>query len=80
MICAQITPAVSGLEREFPGKVTAHNVDATTPEAREAIRALGFKSHGIVIRSIDGNALWKMADHTVRMDPVEQAIHELLGS
>ena len=74
-------PAVSGLEQEFPGKVTSHNVDATTPQAREAIRDLGFKSHGIVIRrSADGKALWKQADHTVQMESVKKAIHQILGT
>jgi hypothetical protein len=80
MICARVKPAVSGLEQGFPGKVTAHNVDATTPEAREAIRDLGFKSHGIVIRSVDGKALWTQADHTVQMESVKRAIHEILGT
>ena len=80
MICARVKPAVSGLEQEFPGKVAAHNVDATTPQAREAIQDLGFKSHGIVIRSTDGKALWKQADHTVQMESVKKAIHEILGT
>ena len=80
MICAQVKPAVSGLEQAFPGKVTAHNVDATTPEARTAIRELGFKSHGLVIRSADGKALWKQPDHTVQMRDVEGALHGILGS
>ena len=71
---------MSGLEQEFPGKVTAHNVDATTPQSREAIRNLGFKSHGIVIRSKDGTVLWKQPDHTVRMEDVKKAIREILGT
>ena len=80
MICASVKPAVSGLEQEFPGKVTSHNVDATTPEAREAIRDLGFKSHGIVIRSTDGKVLWKQPDHAVQMENVRKALHEILRS
>ena len=80
MICARVKPAVSGLERAFPGKVTALNVDATTPEAHKAIRGLGFKSHGLVIRSADGKVLWKQADHTVQMGDVEKGLHEILGT
>jgi len=80
MICAKVKPAVSGLEQEFPGKVTAHNVDATTSQSRGAIRDLGFKSHGIVIRTADGKVLWKQADHTVQMESVKKAIHEILGT
>jgi hypothetical protein len=80
MICARVKPAVSGLEQEFPGKVTAHNVDATTPQSREAIQSLGFKSHGIVIRSTDGKVLWKQPDHAVQMESVKKAIQEILRS
>ena len=80
MICARVKPAVSGLEQEFPGKVTARNVDATVPQSREAIRDLGFKSHGIVIRSTDGKVLWKEADHSVQMEDVRKAIREILGT
>ena len=80
MICAQLKPAVSGLEQEFSGKVTAQNVDAFTPEAQKAMRGLGFRSHGLVVRSPKGDVLWKQADHTVRMEDVEKALHEILGS
>ena len=80
MICARVKPAVSGLEQEFPGKVTAHNVDATTPQSRVAIRSLGFKSHGIVMRSPNGKVLWKQPDHAVQIDSVKKAIHEILRS
>lgn len=78
MVCQQLKPAVSGLEQAFPGKVTAYNVDVTTPEARPAIKDLGFKSHGLVIRSTDGMPLWKQADHTVNMIDVGEALHEIL--
>ena len=79
MICAKLKPAVSGLEQKFPGKVTARNVVAGDPEARAAVREMGFKSHGLVIRSADGTALWNQADHTVRMDEVEAALRDILG-
>ena len=78
MICARVKPAVSGLEREFPGKVTARNVDASTPEAREDIRELGFKSHGLVIRSAEGKVLFTQPDHTVRMESVVGALRDIL--
>jgi hypothetical protein len=48
---------VSGLNEEFPGKVKAENVDATTPEAAKAIKKLGFKNHGLVIRARNGKVL-----------------------
>ena len=73
-------PAVSGLKKDFPGKVTPHNIDATLPEARESIKALGFKSHGLVVRSTDGTVLWKQADHAVRIESVREALREILGT
>jgi hypothetical protein len=71
-------PAVSGLEKEFPGKVTARNVDVTEPGVRSEIQGLGFKSHGIVIRNTDGKVLWTQADHTVRIESVRAAIQTIL--
>jgi hypothetical protein len=80
MVCARVKPAVSGLKNDFPGKVTPHNIDATLPEARESIKALGFKSHGLVIRATDGTVLWKQADHTVRIESVREALRQILSS
>ena len=80
MVCQQLKPAVSGLEEDFPGKVTARNVDVTTPEARAEMKGLGFKSHGLVIRSTDGKTIWKQADHTVNMIDVSEALHQILDS
>jgi hypothetical protein len=78
MICAKLQPAVSGLEKEFPGQVKAKNVDATTPDAKKAIQELGFKSHGLVIRSADGKVLHKQPDHTVNLDDARKALAEIL--
>ncbi len=69
---------MSGLEQEFPGKVKAQNLDATIPENKIIVKELGFKSHGLVIRSADGKTLWKQPDHDVKMDDVRQAIQNLL--
>lgn len=79
MICARLKPAVSGLEQQFPGKVSARNVDASDPERTEEIQRLGFATHGLVIRSKDGATLFKQADHTVDMTVVQAAIRQILG-
>lgn len=71
-------PAVSGLETEFPGKVVAKNLDATTAEAKKEIKALGFKTHGLVIRSPKGDVLFKQPDHDVKMDEVRKELSLLL--
>jgi hypothetical protein len=75
-----LKPAVSGLEQDFPGKVTARNVDASEPEAREDVKNLGFISHGLVIRSTDGQVLWKEGDHTVRVEDAKEALRQILGT
>ena len=69
---------MSELEQQFPGRVTAQNVDATTPESEQAVQALGFANHGLVIRSADGKALWQQPDHEVKVDDARNALEELL--
>ena len=71
-------PAVSGLETEFPEKVVAENVDATTEESRRIVRDLGFRTHGLVIRSGDGTVLWRQADHEVAISDVRAELRRLL--
>jgi hypothetical protein len=70
---------VSGLEQEFPGKVSARTIEATDPERADEIRALGFATHGLVIRSKDGAVLFKQPDHTVDIPTVEGAIRQILA-
>jgi len=80
MICAKVKPAVSGFAQEFPGKVAAENVDATTPEGAAAVKELGFHSHGLVIRSTDGKVLWKQPDHTVKVEEAREELRHLTAS
>ncbi len=70
--------AVSVLEQEFPGQIHAQSVDATTPESKAAVQALGFGNHGLVIRSSTGKSLWSQPDHEVDMAQVRTALQELL--
>ena len=70
---------MSELEQTFPGRVNAHNVDATTPEAEQAVQALGFSNHGLVIRSPEGKALWTQPDHEVKVEDARVALEELLN-
>ena len=69
---------MSGLDQQFPGKLVAHNVDATTPESKRAVEDLGFGNHGLVIRTADGEVLWKQPDHEVDMDAARKALTQLL--
>ena len=78
MICAKAMPAVSGLEQEFPGRVKAANVDATTEEGQKAVKEMGWRSHGLVIRDAQGKAVFNQADHGVDMGAVRKALHDLL--
>ena len=70
---------MSGLEKEFAGKVKAENLDATTPDNEKIVKSLGFETHGLVIRSPDGKVLWKQPDHEVKMDDVRAELKRRLG-
>ena len=78
MVCARNMPAVSGLETDFPGRVTARNVNASLPDSAADVRALGFKNHGLVIHGPQGEVLWKQADHGVKVDDAREALRRLL--
>ena len=69
---------MSGLEKKFPGRVVAVNLDATTPDSKKEIKSLGFENHGLVIRSAKGDVLFKQADHKVDMDVVRKEVTLLL--
>jgi len=79
MVCQKLMPAVSGLEKEFPGKVKAANVDAFSPEGKQAVGELGFENHGLVIRDGGGKVLFKQADHSVDIEEVRRALREILS-
>ena len=69
---------MSGLEREYSGKVIGENLDATTAENEKVVKGLGFESHGIVIRSADGKVLWKEPDHNVKTDNVRRELGRIV--
>ena len=69
---------MSGLDKDYAGKVQGENLDATTEENAKVVKELGFKSHGLVIRSADGKVLWKQPDHEVKMDDVRKELDTLL--
>jgi hypothetical protein len=71
--------AVSGLENEFPGSVSAENVNAKEPESQKVIKAAGFKNHGLIIRNARKKIVWKQPDHSVKIDDVRAAIRKLLA-
>jgi hypothetical protein len=71
-----VKPAVSGLAEEYGGRVRGENVDATTAEAKQAVKDLGFSLHGIVVRGPDGTVLFKQADHTVEIEAVRENLSQ----
>jgi len=70
---------VSGFEQEFPGRVKTFNVDATTSTSQQAVRFLGFDSHGLVIHSSTDEVLWKQADHYVNVNDARKALSGLVS-
>ena len=69
---------MSGLDKEYSGKVRGQNLDATTPENKKIVKELGFENHGLVIRSGDGKVLWKQKDHEVKMEDVRKELDALV--
>ena len=70
---------MSGLPDEFGPRVRVSTVDHLAPGAPEQIRALGFDSHGLVLRRGD-RVVFKAADHRVRIEDVRAALRrELTG-
>lgn len=77
--CSQATSSVAALEKDFPGKVRAESLDINSPEVEKMVRMLGFKDHGLVIRSRRGAVLYKDAGHELKLDAVRQQIRDLLA-
>lgn len=77
--CSTAQAEVAGLEKEFPGKITVESLDASSPEAAEMTKRLGFKEHGLVIRSSRGAVLWKATDHKLEMDEVREQLKSQLA-
>lgn len=71
---------MSGLPSEFGPRVRVHLVEHLAPGAPEQVRALGFESHGLVIRRGD-RVVFRAADHRVRIEDVRAALRrELAGA
>ena len=77
--CSHAQSAVATLEQEFPGKIKVESLDANSPEAAEMTKRLGFKEHGLVIRSHRGAVLWKATDHKLQMDEVREQLKSHLA-
>ena len=71
---------MSGLEKDFPGRVKTQSLNAKEPESQKVIQAAGFKTHGLIIRDARHQIVWKQADHSVNMDEVKAEIRTLLAA
>jgi hypothetical protein len=74
-----VQTAVSGYEEEFGEGIRVAEVDATTPQAKIVVESLGFKNHGLVVHSGDGEVLFKQPDHEVNLDEVHAWVAQQLG-
>lgn len=77
--CSQAQTDVASLEQEFQGKVTVESLDANSPEAAEMTKRLGFKEHGLVIRSSRGAVLYKATDHKLKIDDVREQLQQQIA-
>lgn len=77
--CEQNKARVAELEKDFPGQVRVEHLDAKAPESARMVSMLGFKDHGIVIRSRRGAVLWKASSHNLKMEEVREQIKGLIA-
>lgn len=77
--CSDAQSGVAELEKDFEGKVTVESLDANSPEAAEMTKRLGFKEHGLVIRSARGAVLYKATDHKLEIDEVREQLKTQLA-
>lgn len=77
--CSQAQTDVASLEQEFQGKVTVESLDANSPEAAEMTKRLGFKEHGLVIRSARGAVLYKATDHKLDVNDVREQLKQQIA-
>jgi outer membrane murein-binding lipoprotein Lpp len=77
--CSDAQTGVAALEKDFEGKVTVESLDANSPEAAEMTKRLGFKEHGLVIRSARGAVLYKATDHKLEIDEVREQLKTQLA-
>lgn len=77
--CSQAQTDVASLEQDFPGKVTVESMDANSPEAAEMTKRLGFREHGLVIRSSRGAVLYKATDHKLKIEDVREKLQEQIA-
>jgi hypothetical protein len=71
-----VKPAVSGLEKEFPGRVEVQHISAEEPDAKADVKRLEFRSHGLVVRDARGAVLVKQADHGVDLEEVRTVLRQ----
>ena len=69
---------MSGFPSEFGPRVRVSTVEHLAPGAPEQVHALGFESHGLVIRRGD-RVVFRAADHRVRIEDVRAALRRELG-
>jgi hypothetical protein len=77
--CEKVSQDVAALERDFPGQVRVERLASTEPEAARMVQMLGFKEHGLVIRSHRGAVLWKESSHAPKMGEVREQLKNLLA-
>lgn len=77
--CEQNKAQVAALEKDFPGQVSVEHLDAKAPDSVRMAGMLGFKDHGLVIRSRRGAVLWKASGHNLKMDEVREQIKGLIA-
>ena len=73
-LCADISDALGELEGEYGSKMNFRTVDYHFPASQEILHRFQLGSHGIIITSAEGEALWKMEAHHQGRRELEEAV------
>lgn len=76
---AERLAGVQGLEKEFPGRVTARVVEAGTPEAQSDLAHLEIGTSGLVVRNSNSIMVFKQGESFLSLPQVRAAIRQALG-
>lgn len=70
---------MNGLEKEYEGQLTCEIKDATDDAGKAAVKALGFKNHGLVIYDAKTeNLLSKIDGHIISEEEIRKAVTSAL--
>ncbi len=76
--CQGARAAFQAMPDQYPGELSVHTIEHLEPGAAQAVKALGFRSHGLVIR-VGDEIVFRQPDHRVDIEEARAALKRILG-